>query len=142
MLMGLIDKIKARIKLKRMLRLQGKSSFSESVGHAIDGINYTVSRERNFKIEIGIALIVSVMGFVLKVSSMEWAILVLTIAMVLALEMVNTAIERCVDLVTKDYRELAKVAKDVSAGAVLVMSLFSVVIGIVVFLPKFIVFIK
>ena len=88
------------------------------------------------------AFMVSVMGFVLKVSLMEWAVLVLTMAMVLALEMVNTAIERCVDLVTKDYRELAKIAKDVSAGAVLVMSLFSVVIGIVIFLPKIIVFIK
>lgn len=140
--MGLIDRIKERVKLKKILRLQGKSSFSKSVGHAMDGIHYTVSKERNFKIEIGMAFMVSVMGFVLKVSLMEWAVLVLTMAMVLALEMVNTAIERCVDLVTKDYRELAKIAKDVSAGAVLVMSLFSVVIGIVIFLPKIIVFIK
>ncbi len=73
---------------------------------------------------------------------MEWCILVLMICLVLVLELINTAIERCVDLVTKDYRELARVAKDVSAGAVLVASMFSVVIGILIFLPKIILFIK
>ena len=54
------------------------------------------------------------------------------------LEIVNTAIERTVDLVTKEYEELAKIAKDVAAAAVLVMSMFSVVIGIIIFLPKLI----
>ena len=73
---------------------------------------------------------------------MEWCILVLVIGMVIALEMVNTALERCVDLVTKDYKELAKNAKDVAAGAVLVMSMFSVVIGILIFLPKIIILMK
>ena len=76
------------------------------------------------------------MSFILKVSIIEWGILVLVISMVLALEMINTAIERCVDLVTKEYKELAKNAKDIAAGAVLVMSMFSVVIGIIIFLPK------
>jgi undecaprenol kinase len=50
--------------------------------------------------------------------------------------MVNTAIERCVDLITKDYKELAKLAKDIAAGSVLIMSLFSIIIGIIIFLPK------
>ena len=63
-------------------------------------------------------------------------------AMVLTLEIINTSIERCVDLVTKDYRDLAKIAKDVAAGAVFVMSLFSVAIGICIFLPKIINFIR
>ena len=62
--------------------------------------------------------------------------------MVLALELVNTASERSVDLVTKDYNDLAKVAKDVSAGAVFVMSLFSVIIGILIFVPKIIILFK
>ena len=56
--------------------------------------------------------------------------------MVLALELVNTAIERTVDLVTKDYHDLAKAAKDVAAGAVLIMSMFSVIIGLIIFIPK------
>ena len=140
--MGLIDKLKKRKQIKKALRLQGKNDFFTSVGHALDGINYTANNERNFKIEIAFAFIVTIMGFILKISILEWTILVLTMAMVLSLELVNTAIERSVDLVTKDYRELAKVAKDASAGAVLVMSMFSVIIGILIFLPKILILIK
>lgn len=131
-------KFLGRLKIRKILERQGKSNFFESVGHALDGIQYTASHERNFRIEITFAILVTIMSLWLKVSLLEWTVLVLVIAMVLALEMVNTAIERCVDLVTKDYKELAKIAKDVSAGAVLVMSMFSVVIGIVIFLPKLI----
>lgn len=132
--MGLID----RIKLKKILQFQGKSSFYKSMGYAIAGIDYTLCHERNFLIEIFMAIMVTVFSFILKVSLLEWLILLLTIALVLALEMINTAIERTVDLATKEYKELAKVAKDVSAGAVLLMSIFSVIIGIVIFLPKLI----
>lgn len=132
----MLMKLRDRIKLKQRLKLQGKTSFLESMGHALDGIEYTASHERNFRIETVMAILVSIMGFLLKISLIEWTILVLTIAMVLSLEIINTAIERSVDLVTKDYKELAKIAKDASAGAVLVMSMFSVVIGILIFLPK------
>ena len=125
-----------RKKIRDILKKQGKSSFNESLGHALDGIEYTINHERNFKIELFFAMAVTIMSFILKVSIIEWGILVLVISMVLALEMINTAIERCVDLVTKEYKELAKNAKDIAAGAVLVMSMFSVVIGIIIFLPK------
>lgn len=127
-----------RKKIRDILKKQGKSSFNESLGHALDGIEYTINHERNFKIELFFAMAVTIMSFILKVSIIEWGILVLVISMVLALEMINTAIERCVDLVTKEYKELAKNAKDIAAGAVLVMSMFSVVIGIIIFLPKII----
>lgn len=132
----MLMRLRDRIKLKKRLKLQGKTSFLESMGHALDGIEYTATHERNFRIEITMAILVSIMGFLLKISLIEWTILVLTIAMVLSLEIINTAIERSVDLITKDYKELAKIAKDASAGAVLVMSMFSVVIGILIFLPK------
>lgn len=130
--MKLID----NIKLKKRLKLQGKTNFIDSMNHAIDGINYTIDHERNFKIEMIIAMLVIVAGFFFKVSKIEWLILLITTSSVLVLELVNTSIERCVDLVTKDYQELAKHAKDVSAGAVLLASLFSVCIGIIIFLPK------
>lgn len=132
MTMKLID----NIKIKKRLKLQGKTNFLDSMNHAIDGLNYTVSRERNFKIEITIGILVIIAGFIFKVSKIEWIILLITIASVLALELINTSIERCVDLVTKDYNELAKNAKDVSAGAVLMMSFFAFCIGIIIFLPK------
>ncbi len=137
----MLTKLRDKIKLKKRLKLQGKTSFTESMGHALAGIEYTANHERNFRIEITFAIIASLLGFLLKISIIEWGILVLTIAMVLSLEVVNTAIERSVDLVTTDYKELAKIAKDTSAGAVLIMSMFSVVIGILIFLPKIIVWI-
>lgn len=130
--MKLID----NIKIKKRLKLQGKTNFIDSMNHAIDGINYTIDHERNFKIEMSIAMLVIVAGFFFKVSKIEWLILLLTTSSVLVLELVNTSIERCVDLVTKDYQELAKHAKDVSAGAVLLASLFSICVGIIIFLPK------
>ena len=120
------------------IKTQGREKFSKSVGHAIDGIEYTINKERNIKLEILAAIIVSVAGFILKITLTEWLVMLLVISMVLSLELINTAIERCVDLVTKDYHDLAKEAKDASAGAVFMMSLFSIIIGIVIFLPKII----
>ncbi len=131
-----------RLQVKKFLRSQGRSKFSESVGHALDGVHYTINHERNFRIELFFAILVSLASFFLKVSLIEWSILVLVIGMVLSLEMVNTAIERSIDLVTKDYKELARIAKDVSAGAVFIMSAFSVILGILIFLPKIIIIFK
>ena len=125
-----------RGKIRNILNNQGKAKFSESARHAMDGINYVIMKERNFKIEIIFGILVSIAGIYFNVSILEWLVLVVTIAIVLCLEMVNTAIERTVDLVTKEYNELAKISKDVAAGAVLIMSMFSVVVGIIIFLPK------
>lgn len=136
--MKLIDRIKSKKNIKNILSSQGKSKFKDSVNHAMDGINYTREHERNFRIELFMMGLVLMAGIYFNVSSIEWLILLLTIALVLTLEMINTSIERCVDLVTKEYHELAKNAKDVAAGAVFIMSIFSVCIGIVIFLPKII----
>lgn len=134
----MLTRLKDKIRLRKRLKQQGKTNFFESMNHALDGISYTATHERNFRIETCIAFIVSILGVILHISLIEWTILVLVIAMVLSLEIVNTAIERNVDLVTKEYRELARIAKDASAGAVLVMSMFSLIIGILIFLPKII----
>lgn len=123
-------------KKNKFLKTQGKSGFRASFNHALDGIDYTINHERNFKIEVSLGMIASILGFLLKISIIEWTIIILVIAMVLCLELINTAIERAVDLTTKEYHDLAKAAKDISAGAVLTMSLFSIVIGLLIFLPK------
>ena len=136
--MRFIDRLKNRKLIKEKLRLQGKGKFKDSVKHAMDGIDYTMSHEKNFTIELVFAIMVCLASIYFKISIIEWAILLITIAIVLALEIMNTAIERCVDLVPKEYEELAKIAKDTSAGAVFVMSLFSVAIGICIFFPKII----
>lgn len=127
-----------RMKVKKLLKRQGQAKFKESASHAMDGISYTISHERNFRIEITAACLVTIASYLLKVSIIEWGLLLLTISLVLTLEMINTAIERTVDLVTKDYHELAKNAKDVAAGAVLIASMFSIILGLLIFLPKII----
>lgn len=136
MAMRLRDRMRENRKVRLKLKFQGKSNFLISMTHAVDGIVYTIKHERNFKIELIMMIMVLVAGIYFKISNVEWLVLFLTISGVITLEMVNTGIERCVDLVTKDYHELAKIAKDVSAGAVLVMSMFSVCIGILIFLPR------
>jgi len=131
-------KFLGRLKLSKIIKFQGKRKFSESMRNALNGISYVTQHERNFKIEIIMGILVLILGILLKVSILEWLVLIITISLVLCFEIINTAIERCVDLVTKDYKELAKITKDVAAGAVLVMSMFATIIGIVIFLPKLI----
>lgn len=122
----------------KFLQTQGKEAFTKSVGHAIDGIEYAINHERNIKIEIFMGIVASILGFLLNISIFEWIVVILLIATILALELVNTAIERTVDLITKDYEELAKASKDMAAGAVLIVSMFSTIIGILIYIPKII----
>ena len=90
---------------------------------------------RNAKIHVGVALAVITGGLCLPLSRTEWALLVLTIGAVIAAEAVNTAIETVVDLVSPDYHELARRVKDVAAGAVLVLAITAIVIGLLVLGP-------
>ncbi len=90
---------------------------------------------RNAKIHVGIALAVITAGLCLPISRTEWAILVLTIGTVIAAEAVNTAIETVVDLASPSYHELARRVKDVAAGAVLMLAITAIVIGLLVLGP-------
>ena len=76
-----------------------------------------------------------------KISYIEWGILTITIFLVLITETLNTAIEKTVDMITKEYSEEAKVVKDISAGAVLFSAIASVIVGIIIFLPKILIYI-
>jgi len=82
------------------------------------------------------AVIVILAGYFTGLSRTEWYIVLLLIALMFALEMINTAIERVVDLASPNFHPLAKQAKDIAAGAVLVFALFSAIIGLLIFLPK------
>lgn len=113
----------------------GSGSFVKSFRYALKGIVYAFVTERHMMIHSLMAIIVIFCGYYFHVNKFEWLILLLVIAMVLTLEMVNTAIEKVVDLVTDDYHVLAKYAKDVAAGAVLLASLFAIVIGCIIFIP-------
>lgn len=95
-----------------------------------------VCSERNFRFHLFAMVVVIIAGFLTGISANEWTILLLAIAAVLSLEMTNSAIERVVDLVTDEFHPLAKRAKDLAAGAVLIAAIFSVIIGLIIFLPK------
>lgn len=107
--------------------------FTCSFIYAWNGLRHAIVHEQNMKIHLVIAIIIISLSFVFSIPTLEKTILLLVIGITVALEVVNTAIERVVDLVTKQYHPMAKVAKDVSAGAVLVFSFFSVMIGIIIF---------
>ena len=82
------------------------------------------------------AVLVIINGFIMKISVIEWSIIIILLGGMLALELVNTAIERMVDLATEEFHLLAKQAKDTAAGAVLVFAIASAVIGLLIFMPK------
>lgn len=114
-----------------------KHSFLKSLGFAVNGISASM-QERNIRIHYFFAVLSIVTGIITSVSATEWLFICTCIGGMIALEMVNTAIEKVVDLITQDYHELAKKAKDISAGAVLVFALYSVVVGVIIFVPKII----
>jgi rRNA maturation RNase YbeY len=111
------------------------SSLIQSFGWAIEGIVATVRSERNMKIHLVIAVLVVIAGFVVKLNISTWAIIIICIALVFAGEMTNTAIENLVDLASPELHPKAKLAKDISAGMVLVLAIGSVAIGLIVFIP-------
>ena len=117
---------------------KGLKKFFNSFTYPVKGLKYAYRNEQNLVVDIGIALIVIIASFIFKVSLIEAAILALTIGLVLAGELINTAIEATVDLVTEDYHPLAKVAKDTSSAAVFVISIVSIIVGLIIFLPKII----
>ncbi len=112
------------------------STLRDSFRYAFEGLAYCYRTQRNFRIHLAVGLTGTLMGLVLGLSTLEWAIFVLTVGLVLAAEMVNTMIESLVDLVTGEYHNLARIAKDVAAGIVLLTSIGSVLVGTLIFLPR------
>ena len=111
-------------------------TFLQGVGYCLEGISHTFKNERNFRIEILLGILAVILSFLLKISILEWVIIVFMITLVLVLELVNTAFESMVDLYTQEYNKIAKATKDVIAGAVLVTCMFSLVIAFLIFFPK------
>ncbi|MGX8178818.1 diacylglycerol kinase [Exiguobacterium artemiae] len=103
--------------------------------HAMNGIRQAIKEERHMKVHAVIGLMVLVAAFYLPLTSVERAVLCLTIGVVLSAEMFNTAFERTVDLVTQEWHPLAKAVKDIASGAVLVLALTSIVIALCIFVP-------
>ena len=107
-----------------------------SFGFAVDGLAYLVRTQRNFRIHLLLALAAVAAGIAFGLSAVEWAILILTIALVMMTEALNTGIELAVSLASPDRRPQAKAAKDIAAGAVLLAAVASVAVGIALFGPR------
>jgi diacylglycerol kinase (ATP) len=112
-------------------------SLWASFGYAWQGLRHSFLTQRNFRIHVAAAIVALVVGLVLRFSPAEWAMVALVVVVVLAAEMVNTMVEALVDLVSPRYHPLAKVAKDVAAGVVLLTAIGAVVIGLLLFGPRF-----
>jgi diacylglycerol kinase (ATP) len=109
--------------------VKGQQGVARSFDHAYRGLVYAVRTQRNMRFHVVASAVVLVLSLLVGVSKLELAMLVLVIAAVFVAEMFNTALEFAVDLVTREYRPLAKLAKDVSAGAVLVTSMAALAVG-------------
>ncbi len=111
-------------------------SLWRSFGFAVCGVAYCFRTQRNLKIHVAAAALALGAGYRLGLPPAELGVLALTIAAVLVAEMFNTAVEALIDLVSPDYHPLAKVAKDVAAGAVLVTAVVSLFVAYVLFAPR------
>lgn len=109
----------------------------KSFSFALTGIKTALWSERNMRIHFFVSLIVIGCSIFFSINKLEWLFVIVGIGGIFSLELVNTAIERVVDLVTEEYHPLAKQAKDIAAGAVFIYAITVIVMGIIIFFPYF-----
>ena len=109
--------------------------FKKSLKYAWRGLSYVIKNERNFRIELSIAFFVIIIAIILEIKSWEFIITLLMISWVLVAELVNTALERVVDILEPKVHPFARLIKDVMAAAVLFSSIMAIIIGLVIFGP-------
>ena len=112
------------------------NDFLHSFKNAINGVRLAFKSERNIKIHFAFVGLVIIALIIFEIKAAELAIVFLTMGLVLVTELINTAIEKFVDLVKPEYHVLAGYIKDVAAGAVLISAIIAVIVGIIVFGPK------
>ena len=110
-----------------------------SFKYAIEGFISSFKTERNMKIHVLAMILVIILGFYLKINLIEWCIVTIIIALVITAELFNTAIETIVDMICPEKNPKAKLAKDISAAAVLALAIGAIIIGTIIFIPKLIV---
>ena len=124
------------------LKEKGFKRLINSFRYAIEGIIYAFKYEQNIIVHTVAMFLVIVLGFIVKISYFEWLVCLILFGLVIATEMINTAIEATVDLACKKKDPLAKIAKDTASGAVLIFAFTSIVAGLLIFVPKIIYIIK
>lgn len=114
----------------------------KSFKYAFSGLLTSFKSERNMKIHVFIMILVIIAGIILDISLMEWILCIILFGAVISSELMNTAIENLVDIVMPYRNEKAKIIKDIAASAVLVWAIVAVIIGIIIFIPKIVLYIK
>ena len=109
-----------------------------SFNNAFRGISWAITNQKNFKVHLSVSFLVLLFAYLLQISRLEMLLLIICIAFGLGAEMINTAIEAMTDLITVEWKKEAKIAKDISAGMVLVIAIGTIIIGLYIFLPKII----
>jgi diacylglycerol kinase len=121
------------------MSLYKAKNFFESLSFAVNGIIYALKTQRNLKIHFVIAVLILILSYVLQLQLFEWSIIVFCIVLMFFSEMTNTVVETIIDLHYGDeYSQIAKNAKDVAAGAVLICAAGVAIVGTIIFLPKMI----
>ena len=112
--------------------------FFKSFTYAFEGIKTACKTEQNFLFDALFAVLTIIIGFILKLSVVEFSIVLIAIGLVISLELINTAIEYTVDMAMPEIHPLAKAAKDIASGAVLISAILALIVGLIIYLPKFI----
>lgn len=108
----------------------------KSVGYAFKGLFILLKTESSIKIQFVIAILMTIAGFYFNISHTEWALQFICIGMVMGIEGINTAVEKLADFVQPEFDQKIGLIKDVSAGAVMAVSLISVIVGCIIYVPK------
>ena len=119
-----------------------KEPLHKSFDYAWEGIVAVIRKERNMKIHCCVMILVVLAGMILRIAAWKWCTCFCLFGLVMSLEMVNTAVEAVVDLVTEERKPLAKLAKDAAAGAVLLSAVMAVIVGLTLFIPEGLEFLK
>ena len=123
---------------RKEIKKRGIKRFINSFHYSWDGIKYAFKYEQSMFIHVLMTLLVVVCGIVLELNFQEWLLCIILIGLVIATEVINTAIEAVVDLACPEIHPLAKTAKDTAAAAVFVFALTALLCGLFLFVPKII----
>ena len=136
--MGLLDRFKK--KSPKRVKDEGTAleRYEKSFMHAVDGIVYAFRYEHNMIIILICAIIVTIVGFIYKISALEWLFIITMIGTISASELINSSIEATIDLYTSEIHPLAKIAKDTASSATLILCVTALIGGLIIFIPKII----
>jgi diacylglycerol kinase (ATP) len=123
--------------MRKKRKERERPPFFDSLNCAVEGLVYVIKTQRNMQVHLAISVFVLIAGILLHLDGTDFILVSLAIVMVLFSEMINTAIELQVDLISEKYHPIAKIIKDICAGAVLVSSLFAILVGYLIVAKKF-----